>query len=148
MNLAYGAVQKIVRGQLYGLVFQENAISNFYYVGGNTVFQINTYEKQRGCYCPNGVVQVGGMAYFIHSSGFFVTDGASVEPIGHDQVDNTWLDDVNTQYLSNVRGSHDVANKCIWWTYPSLTSTLLGGFVVCDKVIVYNYADKRWAMGM
>lgn len=148
MNLAYGAVQKIVRGQLYGLVFQENAISNFYYVGGNTVFQINTYEKQRGCYCPNGVVQVGAMAYFIHSSGFFVTDGASVEPIGHDQVDNTWLADVNTQYLSNVRGSHDVANKCIWWTYPSLTSTLQGGFVVCDKVIVYNYVDKRWAMGM
>lgn len=148
LNLAYGAVQKIVRGQLYGLVFQENAISNFYYVGGNVVFQINTYEKQRGCYCPNGVVQVGDTAYFIHSSGFFATNGAAVEPIGHDQVDNTWLADVNTAYLSNVRGSHDVTNKCIWWTYPSMTSTLQGGFVVCDKVIVYNYVDKRWAMGM
>ena len=143
----YGEVRHITNGQQWGLVFQEHAISQYYYVGGNVVFQVNTYEKQRGLYCPNGACQVGNLVYFIDSSGFFVTDGASVEPIGHDQVDNTWLSDVNTAYLDHVRASHDATNKCIWWSYVSTQATLQGNFVSCDKVIVYNYADKRWGLG-
>jgi hypothetical protein len=143
----YGEVRHITNGQQWGLVFQEHAISQYYYVGGNVVFQINTYEKQRGLYCPNGACQIGSLVYFIDSSGFFVTDGSSVEPIGHDQVDNTWLSDVNTAYLDHVRASHDAQNKCIWWSYVSTTATLQGSFVSCDKVIVYNYADKRWGLG-
>lgn len=147
LNLAYGAVQKITPGQLFGLVFQEHGITNCYYVGGAVVFQINTYEKQRGCMCINACVQIGDVVYFIDQSGFFATDGSTVEPIGHDMVDKTWLADVNTAYLDHVRGAHDANNKCIWWAYPSLTATLQGTFVSCDKAIVYNYANKRWAMG-
>lgn len=147
LPLVYGGVQHISNGELYGLVFQEHGITNFTYIGGNDVFQVNTYEKQRGCLCVNGCVQIGDEVYFRDESGFFVTNGAEVKPIGHDLVDKTWLADVNTAYLDHVRGAHDADNKCIWWTYPSLTATLLGGFVVCDKVIVYNYANSRWAMG-
>lgn len=143
----YGEVRHISNGQLWGLVFQEHAISNFYYVGGNVVFQVNTYEKQRGLYCPNGACQIGNLVYFIDDSGFFVTDGAMVEPIGHDKVDKTWLNDVNTAYLDHVRASHDAQNKCIWWSYVSTGAALQGSFVSCDKVIVYNYADKRWGLG-
>lgn len=143
----YGEVRHISNGQLWGLVFQEYAISNFYYVGGNVVFQVNTYEKQRGLYCPNGACQIGNLVYFPDASGFFVTDGATVQPIGHDLVDKTWLSDVNTAYLDHVRASHDAQNKCIWWTYVSTGASLQGTFVSCDKVIVYNYADKRWGMG-
>lgn len=143
----YGEVRHISNGQLWGLVFQEHAISNFYYVGGNVVFQVNTYEKQRGLYCPNGACQIGNLVYFPDASGFFVTDGAIVEPIGHDKVDKTWLNDVNTAYLDHVRASHDAQNKCIWWSYVSTGAALQGSFVSCDKVIVYNYADKRWGLG-
>lgn len=143
----YGEVRHITNGQLWGLVFQEHAITNFYYVGGNVVFQVNTYEKQRGLYAPNAACQVGSMVYFPDASGFFVTDGATVQPIGHDLVDKTWLADVNTAYLDHVRASHDQQNKCIWWSYVSVGASLQGSFVSCDKVIVYNYADKRWGLG-
>lgn len=147
LNLEYGALQHITPGQKSGKVYQEHGITLAYYIGGGSVFDINTYEKKRGCMCVNGVVTVGDVDYFIDQSGFFETDGAQVIPIGHDMVDKTWLADVNTAYLEHVRGAHDASNKCIWWAYPSLTATLLGAFVSCDKVIVYNYANKRWAMG-
>lgn len=147
LNLAYGAIQHISPGQKSGKIYQEHGITLAYYIGGGPVFDINTYEKQRGCLCVNGVVTVGDIDYFIDQSGFFETDGAQVVPIGHDVVDKTWLADVNTAYLDHVRGAHDASNKCIWWTYPSLTATLQGTFVSCDKVIVYNYSNKRWAMG-
>lgn len=144
----YGIVQHLTNGEFYGLVFQENGISIATYVGSPDVFQFNDYEKKIGLYCPNAVVQVGMNFYFPHSSGFYMTNGFLTEPIGHDLVDNTWLTDLNTAYLGHVRGYHDPVNKLVGWCYPSASATLTGGFVTCDKVIVYNYVDKRWGMGM
>ena len=147
LNTAYGNITGITTGLYYGLVFQQNGIYNVQYVGGDDVFQFNDYEKQRGAMCPNSILQIGSMVYFIHSSGFFVTDGQTTQSIGHDQVDNTFLADLNFSYTSNVYAAHDVNNKCIYWSYISNDAPTVGGFVVADKVIVYNYEDKRWAMG-
>lgn len=148
LNPSYGQVQGVTYGTYYGLIFQENAIYNVQYVGGNVVFQFNDFEKQRGAWAPNAIMQIGDQVYFLHSSGFFMTNGLFTEPIGHDLIDETFLADVNTAYINNIRASHDVANKCIWWSYVSQAATPVGGFIISDKVIVYNYLDKRWAMGL
>lgn len=148
----YGAVQHITDGIFNVLIFQQNGISLATYVGAPTVWTFNDYEKRIGLYCPNAVVKVGeGVGatwYFPHSSGFYKTNGYVTEPIGHNLVDNTWLADVDTAYLSHVRGSIDLQNKLIKWAYKSVSQPLVGGFVVCDKVIAYNYADNRWGMSM
>lgn len=148
----YGAVQHITDGIFNVLVFQQNGISLATYAGAPTVWTFNDYEKKIGLYCPNAVVKVGeGFAstyYFPHSSGFYMTNGYVTEPIGHNLVDKTWLADVDTAYLSHVRGTIDQQNKIISWAYKSISQPLVGGFVVCDKVIAYNYVDKRWGMAM
>lgn len=148
----YGAVQHITDGIFNVLVFQQNGISLATYAGFPTVWTFNDYEKRVGLYCPNAVVKVGegfgATFYFPHSSGFYKTNGYVTEPIGHNLVDKTWLADVDTAYLSHVRGSIDLSNKIISWAYKSVSQPLVGGFVVCDKVIAYNYADKRWGMAM
>ena len=148
----YGAVQHITDGIFNVLVFQQNGISLATYAGAPTVWTFNDYEKRVGLYCPNAVVKVGegfgATFYFPHSSGFYKTNGYVTEPIGHNLVDKTWLADVDTGYLSHVRGSIDLQNKIITWAYKSVAQPLVGGFVVCDKVIAYNYADKRWGMAM
>lgn len=148
----YGAVQHITDGIFNVLVFQQNGISLATYAGAPTVWTFNDYEKKIGLYCPNAVVKVGeGFAstyYFPHSSGFYMTNGYVTEPVGHNLVDKTWLADVDTAYLSHVRGTLDQQNKIISWAYKSVSQPLVGGFVVCDKVIAYNYVDKRWGMAM
>lgn len=148
----YGAVQHITDGIFNVLIFQQNGISLATYAGAPTVWTFNDYEKKIGLYCPNAVVKVGeGFAstyYFPHSSGFYMTNGYVTEPIGHNLVDKTWLADVDTAYLSHVRGTIDQQNKIISWAYKSISQPLVGGFVVCDKVIAYNYVDKRWGMAM
>lgn len=149
LNSAYGAVQHLTSGVFMNLVFQQTGITRAVYQGAPTVWAFDDYEKEIGLYCPNSVVQIEENRWaFISSGGFYMTNGYQVEPIGHDLCDRTFLADLNTSYLSHVRGSFDPVTKLIKWVYPSLTMTLQGGFVVCDKMICYNYQDKRWGMGM
>jgi hypothetical protein len=67
----------------FGIVFQEYGITRMTYVGGNIVYQFDTYDKNRGGRMnrPNGV-RVGNLVYFhLWGYGFCVTDGYSVERI-------------------------------------------------------------------
>lgn len=143
-----GRVQDIKGRYEYGIVLQENGLSRFQYQGGDVPFYITTYDTERGLYCRNAAIQIGNDVHFLHSSGFYKTDGAQVAPTGHGLVDDTFLADLNTAYRDHVRVSHMEGDKCILWAYPSITMTPLGLFPVCDKVIAYNYVDGRWAMGM
>lgn len=145
----YGDLVHLTSGTFMNLAFQQTGITRALYQGAPTVFSFDDYEKKIGLYCPNSVVHIEGNRWaFISSSGFYETDGYSVENIGHNLVNRTFLADLNTSYLSHVRGAFDPVTKLIKWVYPSVMMTLQGGFVVCDKMICYNYIDKRWGIGM
>jgi hypothetical protein len=149
LNANYGDLLHMTNGVFMALAFQQTGITRAIYQGAPTVWSFDDYEKKIGLYCPNSVVQIEENRWaFISSAGFYMTDGYTVQPIGHDLVDSTFLADLNTSYLSHVRGSFDPVTKLIKWIYPSVSMTLQGGFVVCDKMIVYNYINKRWGMGM
>jgi hypothetical protein len=141
----YGTIQHITNGSDYCIYMQEHALTRFQYVGGDVVFDVVTYDKEHGLYAPNAAAQVGNLVYFLDVGGFFVTDGMSTQPIGHDKVDKTFLADVDTAYLDHIRVTHDAANKVLMWSYVSIGSTAKGSFTVADKMITYNYEDKRWS---
>lgn len=149
LNANYGDLVHMTNGVFMALAFQQTGITRALYQGAPTVWSFDDFEKKIGLYCPNSVVQIEESKWaFISNAGFYMTDGYSVTPIGHNMVDNTFLADLNTAYLSHVRGSFDPVTKLIKWVYPSLTMTLQGGFPVCDKMIAYNYVDHRWGMAM
>lgn len=141
LNADYGKVMHIANGEQIGLVFQERGITRFIYTGGDTVFQVETYERARGLYAPNGAAQVGGTVYYLARDGFYATDGAQVVPIGFNKVDRTFLADLNATYPERVTAAVDPQNKLIFWSYPSNSSS--DG--TPDSMIVYNYQEGRWA---
>src|SRR5690348_15071451 len=89
LDAEFGEVTGIVGAGQDFIIFQDKAITRAFYVGGATVFSFQTYERERGNTYPNALVQLGGQIYFIAQDGFCMTDGSTVEPIGHGKVDRS-----------------------------------------------------------
>ncbi len=140
LRAEFGGVTGIVGGDQIGIVLQKNALVRMQYVGGNVVFNFDTYEEKRGGFFPNATIKVGNLVYFIAADGFYVTDGSSSTPIGKARVDRTFLGDCDQTYIERVRAGVDYFNKCIYWCYPSHGAS--NG--VPDSLIVYNYVENRW----
>lgn len=135
----YGAVTAIGSGEFFGLVFQRRAITRATYVGGDVVFQFDDYEKTRGCWFPQSMVQVGNIWFFIAADGFYMTDGSSVTPIGDGKFDKTFFADCDQTYAERVTAAYDYTNKCVRWSYPNFSAT--NG--VPNRVIIYSTIDGR-----
>lgn len=140
LDSGFGGVTGIADGQFWGLVFQERAISRFSYIGGNAVFQVDTFERSRGCWAPRSLVQVGNASYFLAVDGFYATDGQVVTPIGDGRVDKWFLADFDQTYLERMTVGIDWANKCIRWSFPTPSG---GG--TPDKHAIYNFARNKWS---
>jgi hypothetical protein len=135
----YGAVTAIGSGEFFGLIFQRRAITKATYIGGDVVFQFQDYEKTRGCWFPQSMVQVGNAWYFIAADGFYMTDGSSVTPIGDGKFDKTFFADCDQTYAERVTGAYDYTNKCVRWSYPNFSAT--SG--VPNRVLIYSTVDGR-----
>lgn len=141
LDASYGAVTAIAGGQFYGLVFQQRAITRMTYVGGDIVFQFETIDKNRGCWAPQSMMQVGNKVYFLASDGWYVTDGQTVIPIGDGKVDKAFYSDFDQTYRERVTCGLDLVNKVIIWCYTSSSAT--DG--TPDKVIMHSVVDGRWS---
>lgn len=142
LHAEYGNVTFIANGERFGLIFQERGISRATYVGGDVVFQFDTFEKGgKGCITPNGAIQVDDLTYFLSGEGFHVTDGQQVRDIGQGAVDKWFWSRVTNdrELLAKISVSHDPMKKLIMWAYPS------GGAGSPNEVIMFNYADGRWS---
>lgn len=141
LNSAYGAVTAIAQGEFFGLIFQKRGITRATYIGGDKVFQFETFEKNRGCWAPQSMIQLGGLCYFLAHDGWCVTDGQTVQPIGDGKVDRWFFSRVVQSRLKEVTVGVDWTNKCILWNFP--TSSAASG--VTNYIIVHNFRTKRFA---
>lgn len=135
----YGAVTAIAGGEFHGLVFQRRAINRFTYIGGDAVFQIQDYEKTRGCWFPQSMIQVGSLCYFIAADGFYVTDGQTVTPLGNGKFDKFFFADCDQTYAERVTAAYDYTNKCVVWAYPNFSAT--DG--IPNRLIIHSTVDGR-----
>jgi hypothetical protein len=136
-----GWVQKIVGGE-YGLVFQERAVWKMTYIGSPVIFQFDLIERSRGALASQGVIGWGNMVFFLADDGFYmIVGGSPAIPIGASKVDQTFLADLRVAYAYRVNAAVDPTNKLVMWAYPGTGST--DG--TCNKIIVYNWAAKKWA---
>ncbi len=136
---AFGPVTGIVGNDQFGIVFQRSGITRMTYVGGDLVYQFDSFEQTRGAAYPNAIVQVGDLAYFIAADGFKVTDGVTVKPVGASRFDRLFVDDVDTGYKERVYGALDKARDLIYWIYPGSGSTAGAP----NKLIVYSVREDR-----
>ena len=133
----YGKVQYIAQGEEFGMIFQERGIVRMSYVGGDAVFSFFTFERKRGLVARKAAAQIGDTVYFLAGDGFYATNGQEVTPIGYGRVNRWFLD--NCADLSKVRSAVDATTQCVYWAFPSTPSG------VCDRVIVFNFAEGQWS---
>jgi len=137
-----GWVQGIVGSEnIY--VFQERAVWRMTYVGSPVVFQFDRIEENRGAWADRSIISSGGVTYYLADDGFYAISGGVSYPIGAGKVDKTFLADLNSTYLNRISSASFPQEKVIIWSYPSTSST--DG--TPDKVIMYNWASKKWSFG-
>lgn len=64
------------------IAFKDNSTHLIEYVGGDLVFTARTLSSSIGCHSAHGVVQLGEVVYFYHSSGFYAFDGSNFVDVG------------------------------------------------------------------
>lgn len=136
-----GWIQKIVGGENGGYVMQEHAIWRMTFVGSPLIFQFDKVKSGIGVFAPQSVVSIQGMIFFLANDGFYMFDGSSISPIGLNKVDNTFLDDLDPNYVYRVVGAIDPNRKLVLWSYPGSGNT--GGNP--NRVLVYHWGLKRWS---
>ncbi len=140
-NSVYGPVTAYAYGQFWVLIFQKRAITRATYIGGDKVFQFETFEQNRGCWAPQSMIQIGGLCYFLAHDGWCMTDGQTVIPIGDGKVDRWFYSRVDQGRLAEITSGVDWTNKCILWNFAdggaSSTST--------NYVLAMNFRNRRFA---
>lgn len=135
-----GWVQKIVGGEQGGVIFQERKIWAMNFVGSPLIFQFNAIHQAIGAYAAQGVASYENVIFFLSASGFYQFDGTNLKPIGQGKVDETFLADLDSGYLGNVRAAIWPEKKVVGWAYPG-TGNNQGK---CNRIMFYSWQYDRW----
>ena len=140
-----GEIVHITSGE-YGYVFRQNQIIRMDYVGGATVFRLSVISPNRGAVYGKTVAQDNRRVFFYADDGFFEIQGDNVIGIGAEKVNRFFDLDLNKAFTDRICAAVDPFNQLAIWLYPSVnnTSNTTG---ICDRILIYNYATKKWTLG-
>ena len=139
-----GEIVHITSGEI-GYVFRQNQIIRMDYVGGATVFRLSVISPNRGAVYGRTVCQDNRRVFFYADDGFFEINGDQVISIGAEKVNRFFDIDLNKGFSDRICAAVDPFNQLALWLYPSAnnTSNTTG---ICDRIIIYNYATKKWSL--
>jgi hypothetical protein len=136
--------RKIVAGSDIGgamsLIWTDNAVYTHTFTGATYVFNTHLLGVDCGLLGPMAFVVVGSTAYWISSSGFFMSaGGGSVQKIPNS-------DDISQWFFENLRPKYSVKSHA--WFNPRFTEVW---FAFCsqtasepDMCLVYNIEGQFW----
>ena len=140
-----GQITQVVGGE-YGVIFCEHSIYRMIYVGSPIVFQFDEVAPGRGTTAPGSVAQYGDQVFFIDSDGFYVFNGSQAVSIGSNRMNDTFLEDYDSEFANRVVSAIDTAKALVWWAYPSKNARYdSNDQKVPDKIMVYDITSGRFA---
>ena len=139
-----GRVVAITSGEV-GYVFRQNQIVRMDYVGGNVVFRLSVISPNRGAVYGRTVCQDNRQIFFYADDGFYQINGDQVIPIGVEKVNRYFDLNLNKAYSDRICAAVDPFNQLAMWLFPS-TANATNTTGICDKIIIYNYATKKWSL--
>ena len=136
-----GQIQRVFGGE-YGVILSENSAWRMSYTGAPTWFQIDEVLPGVGAVAPGAAAQHGDSVYFLSAHGFVrLVNGAQPTYIGAGRVDNTVLQDLDTNHLHRMSAEVDPEANRVIWAYPGQSS--IGG--APDTLVIYDWALDRWS---
>jgi len=139
-----GQVVAITSGEV-GYVFRQNQIIRMDYVGGSVVFRLSVISPNRGAVYGRTVCQDNRQIFFYADDGFYQINGDQIMPIGVEKVNRYFDLNLNKAYADRICAAVDPFNQLAMWLFPS-TSNTANTTGICDKIIIYNYATKKWSL--
>jgi hypothetical protein len=128
---------------LAGLVFLERAVYRF---GKDQVKVFDTAQVQeaQGTAAPHSIIQDEAEALYYSTAGFSSIGAGGANLIGHEWLNNWFLENCNQARLKTVIGARDPVRKRYFWIYPDTSNTASyarNGIVCFDRL----NTDKPWS---
>ena len=133
-----GPVQAIIGGEV-GYVFTERQIVRMIRVPAPITFQFDVVESNRGVLAPYSVVSIGSGVFYLGQDGFYLFDGVKSVPLGENGIDETFFDEVNSDYYGSISAAVDPIKKNVYVAYPT------GGGRLNNKILIWHWPGNRWS---
>ena len=133
-----GAIVNILGGE-QAIILMETAVQRASYIGSPFVFQFDLVARI-GCFEKNSAIQHNGLVYFLSESGFQMTDGSTVKPIGAGQVDKFFWTDLDLAELDDMSVAVNSLLNLIVWNYKNTSGQ--------RAMIMYNFVTGQWTYGI
>lgn len=135
--------QANARGE--NLLFTENQVYTFRYIGGQLIWQTRLLDQGVGIIGQNARVSVSGTVYWMASNNFYMWRGGSVEVVPSNSGAQTTLlkyvfNDINYSQKEKIFAWYNEEFREIWWHYPSQGSN------EPNRVARLNVDDFSWCM--
>jgi hypothetical protein len=120
------------------IVTQQHAVRvmTFGQAGGGAAFRIDKIAEGIGAVHPRSVKGHNGRVFFLHQTGFHMTDGSSVKNIGAEKV-NKWFVE-RCPDLTKVYAEVDPQNTRVRFRYKSADNA--------SETIYADYLDYNWVL--
>lgn len=127
-----------VRAQNEILVWTDQALFAFTFVGGQDIFQVRLVDENIDIAGPNAAVAMNGAVYWVGRNNFYVYDGrVRTLPC----TIKSKLRDVNFDQRYKIFGGPNSLFEEVIWFYPSASSS------ENNKYIMYDTDEGTWSFG-
>lgn len=109
------------------------------YVGPEFVWGFNKVSGSCGLIAPKAVATLGSAVFWMSQKQFFMYGGSGAVPIDCPVWDAVFQN-LNTNYVDNIRGGGNAQFNEVSWDFPSLASASGEN----DMRVTYNVLDKEW----
>ena len=131
-------IRAAVRSSGQILIWTDTSMHSMQFIGPPFTFGVKQVGRQCGCVGQHAAVDVDGVAYWMGASGGFLKFDGSVQTIPCSVEDYVFTD---IRLVPEVYAGVNADFNEISWFYPSSNSNEI------DRVVIYNYMEKVWAIG-
>lgn len=111
--------------------------------GGGALFSLSKLADDVGCVHPRAQATYNGVTYFLHTDGFWATDGVSVKNIGAGKVNKWFL--ARCADLTKASFSVDPKNTIVRIRYPASGDG--SSATVYNSILDYNWVTGEFIPG-
>ena len=130
-----------IQGPQQGLIWTDTDLWAMQYVGLPFIYGFNKISTNCGAISQKSVGTLNNVVYWMSQKQFFIMTGNGVTPMPCSVWDAVFQN-LNTNYVNNIRCAVNTQFNEVMWFYPSLNSTGEN-----DSYVKYNTVLQCWDLG-